>query len=73
MNGKVKRMLSAIAVELMDLPDDRLKRLENIIRDDAAGDGYDFDFMGAVESSRVLCRNAYTPKTLINLINKNIV
>ena len=49
-NTKVNRLLGALAVELRGLDDNVIVRIHNIINDDL--DGYDFDFIGAVNSFR---------------------
>jgi len=47
-NTKVNRLLSALAVELKDLPDEKIE----LINDER--DGYDFDFVSEVRSFRRL-------------------
>ena len=46
-NGKTCRLLSALAFELKDLPDDRQTRIHNIINDKR--DGYMFDWRTFIE------------------------
>ena len=50
MNTKVERLLSALAVELKGMPDEAIRRIDDIIND--GKDGYDFDFVGEVNSYR---------------------
>ena len=45
-NTKVNRTLSAMAIELKDLPDDKQQRLHKLINDER--DGYVFDWLGEV-------------------------
>ena len=49
-NSKVNRMLSALAVELRELPDEQIKSIHKLINDDI--DGYNFDFISEVNSMR---------------------
>ena len=49
-NPKVNRMLSALAVELRELPDEQIKNIHKLINDDI--DGYNFDFISEVNSMR---------------------
>lgn len=46
-NTKTKRLLSALAIELKDLPYNQQKRIDGIIND--LRDGYRFNWIGAVE------------------------
>lgn len=50
-NSKVNRMLAALAIELRNLPDEKIKRIHDIINDKQ--DGYKFDFKATCESMRV--------------------
>jgi hypothetical protein len=43
-------MLSALAVELRELPDEQIKSIHKLINDDR--DGYTFDFISEVNSMR---------------------
>ncbi len=50
MNGKVKRLLSTLAIELKGMPDDAIEHIHCIINDPR--DGYPFDFKGEVDTVR---------------------
>ena len=52
MNGKVARLLSALAVELAGMPDNAIWRIHDTINDKKGKDGYDFDFVGQVNRYR---------------------
>ena len=58
-NTKVSRTFSAIAVELHTLPDNKIKLLHKMIND--GKDGYDFDFIGEVNSYRILLGSGLGP------------
>jgi hypothetical protein len=49
-NTKVERLLRALAVELKDLSDDKIKKIHDMINDNS--DGYNFDFVSEVNSIR---------------------
>lgn len=49
-NTKVNRLLSALAVELRELPDEQIIRIHNLINDNR--DGYNFNFISEVNSTR---------------------
>jgi hypothetical protein len=51
-NTKVNRTFGALAVELHDLPDKRIKIIHKIIND--GRDGYSFDFVSNVNTYRSL-------------------
>ena len=51
-NTKVNRTLEALAVELYALPDEEIKLIHKTIND--GKDGYDFDFIQAVNNYRSL-------------------
>jgi len=52
-NTKVNRLLRAMALELMDLPYEKHKRLDQIINDDR--DGYVYNWLGTVDWWRWHC------------------
>lgn len=54
-NSKVSRLLSALAIELKDLPLDQQKRIDYIIND--LRDGYKFNWFGAVEFNKTFVKN----------------
>jgi hypothetical protein len=51
-NTKVNRLLSALACELKDLPNDKQMRIDYIVND--LRDGYKFNWLGSVDSYRRL-------------------
>ena len=49
-NGKVSRLLRALAIELKDLPHDKQIAIDHIIND--LRDGYKFDWLGIINWCR---------------------
>lgn len=53
-NGKVSRLLRALAIELKDLPHNKQVAIDYIIND--LRDGYKFNWLGIVEHSRAFIK-----------------
>ena len=61
-NTKVSRLLDAMAVTLCDLPDETVKELHATINDDR--DGYEFDFVSAINGYRHLTVGSIKPSVI---------
>ena len=53
-NGRVSRLLRALAIELKDLPYQQQKHIDHIIND--VRDGYKFNWLGVVDHNRAFIK-----------------